>query len=86
DIVDENEKKILIIRQIFDGVKIKEFNFSIEDIDVDLLAINDISMTATNTIRFEVITEMEFGYQSKVIDPVVEFEFESYKWEVIGEE
>ncbi|MEG1821273.1 MAG: hypothetical protein RR201_03440 [Malacoplasma sp.] len=86
DVINESDKRILIVRQIFDGVKIKEFKLSIEDIGVDILGIDNILMIDKNIIRFEIFNENVVGYQSKVTDPVVEFEFKGFKWEVIGEE
>ncbi|MEG1821149.1 MAG: hypothetical protein RR201_02810 [Malacoplasma sp.] len=85
DVVNEDYKTSLIVRQAFEGVKIKIFDFSIEDIDVNVLRINDVLMIDKNTIRFEILGGV-VHHESNATNPVVEFEFKSFKWEVFWEE
>ncbi|MEG1821148.1 MAG: hypothetical protein RR201_02805 [Malacoplasma sp.] len=85
DVVNEDCETELLIREIFDGVKIKIFDFAIEDIGADVLGVDDFSLIDKNTIRIEIFGFDINDYESRITNPVIEFEFKSFKREIIGE-
>ncbi|MEG1821147.1 MAG: hypothetical protein RR201_02800, partial [Malacoplasma sp.] len=63
----------------------KIFDFAIEDIGADVLGVDDFSLIDKNTIRIEIFGFDINDYESRITNPVIEFEFKSFKWEIIGE-